>query len=229
MRFAPTRSTIYNHQPFTGQGVSLYVTIGATVKYRNLRLISGSILRGTEFDCGASSCLKTARRTYAASPVSGITFADTAFHSQTVSVDVRQYKNGVENESTGPQTITLDGSGNAATLGILGTATLLESIQRDGGVVRIRFQWLPSLTGLQPTSFTIIRTAGPTSPANVTENVSSGRQIVEIDTPALSDASAYTYKVRATSGATTLDILTGVAILADATGPTIPTVIAQEW
>lgn len=228
MRFAATRNTMYNHQPFTGQGVSLYITTGTTVKYRRLRLIAGSILRGTEFDCGASSVLKTARLTSAVSPVASFSVAKATYAGTTISIDVRQYKDGVENETVGYQTITLDGSGDPVAA-INGTATLLSTEQRDGGIVRIRFVWLPALTGLQPETFTAIRTAGPTSPANVDYTAGTGRQLIEIDTPALSDASPYTYKIRATSGATTSDVLTGISVTADATGPTAPTVVAEEW
>lgn len=229
MRFGPTRRTASIAEPFSGQGVSLYVTIGSSVQYRTLSLVSAG-LRGAERDIGAVvSNPKTTRVASASSPASTIAMAvDAAWYSQTIAVDARQYKDDVENETSDPRIITLDGSGNSVAE-ILGTATLLGSEQRDGGIVRIRFVWTPSEDGLQPDTFTAIRTAGPSSPANAAVSASTGRQLIEIDTPVLSDASAYTYKIQAASGATTLDILTGISITADATGPTAPSVTAVEW
>lgn len=230
MRFAPDANTIFNHQPFTGAGVSLYVTAGSSVQYRNKRLIHGSILRGTEFDCGATSVLKTARKTFAASPVSSISY--TVAPSATYAVDIRTFRDNVENETDNYRTrsITLD-SGGDDTSTIQGTATLLDYEKRDGGIVRLRFLWEPSADGVQPDTFTAIRTAGPTSPADIAVTVTAGiRTVVEIDTLALSDASAYTYKIQASLSAVTADVLTGISVTADATGPTAPTgVTAEEW
>lgn len=230
MRLAPDSNTIFNHQPFTGAGVSLYVTAGSSVQYRNLRLIHGSILRGTEFDCGGTSVLKTARKTFAASPVTEITA--TIDPSDTYEVDIRTYRDNVENESDNYRTrsVTVDGSGDDTST-IQGTATLLDYEKRDGGIVRIRFQWEPAADGVQPDTFTAIRTAGPTSPANASVTVDAGiRLLVEIDTPVLSDASAYTYKIQASLSAVTADVLTGISVTADATGPAAPSgVTAEAW
>ena len=230
MRLAPDDSTIFNHQPFTGSGVSLYVTAGSSVQYRNLRLIHGSILRGTEFDCGGTSVLKTARNTFAASPVTAITA--TIDPSDTYEVDIRTFRDNVENESDNYRTrsITVDGSGDDTST-IQGTATLLDYEKRDGGIVRIRFMWEPAADGVQPDTFTAIRTAGPTSPANASVTVDAGvRLLVTIDTPTLSDASAYTYKIQASLSAVTADVLTGISLTADATGPAAPSgVTAEAW
>ena len=214
---------IYTAAPFAGQGASLYVSIGTTVQYRDLSLDFGTSL-GTLPDV-----TKTTRVDSVSSPAAGITFAiDPAWLGQTISVDVRTFKDDVENESTDFQTIVLDGSGDETST-IDGTAELLDTDIRDGGVVRIRFTWTPGLTGLQPSTFTAIRTAGPTSPSNIVYTAGTGRQVIEIETGTLSDASAYTYKIQAASGATTLDVLTGITFTADATGPTAPTVTAEEW
>lgn len=235
MRFAPTESTLFNHQPFTGSGVSLYVTIGATVQYRNTRILCGSILRGTEFDCGAASVLKTSRATYDISPVSSLSFPKADYASQTITIDIRTFRDDVENESDNSRTITmtLDGSGDTVSE-ILGTATLLGNEQRDGGIVRLRFLWEPAAEGTQPDTFTAIRTAGPTSPANAAVVLDTSevglRLMIEIDTPTLSDASAYTYKVQASLSAVTADVLTGISVTADATGPDAPaSATAEAW
>lgn len=223
----------FNDRPFAGSGLSLYVTVGSTVQYRNLRLIDGNWIRGAVFDFGGTSVLKTARQSYGASPLSSITVAtNSAWLSQTISIDVRTFVDDVENESDNYriQRLTLDGAG-ADTSTIRGTATLLNYEQRDGGIVRIRFAWEPAADGAQPDTFTLIRTAGPSSPANIAVTVDAGvRLLIEIDTLALSDASAYTYKIQASVGAVTADVLTGISVTADATGPDAPSdVTAEAW
>ena len=224
MIFTQDESTIiYTAAPFAGQGASLYVSLGTSVQYRDLSLDFGTSLGALP------DVTKTTRVDSVSSPATGITFPiDPAWVGQTISVDVRTYKDDVENESTGFRTIVLDGSGDETNT-IDGEAVLLDTEIRDGGVVRIRFAWIPSLTGLQPTTFTAIRTAGPTSPSNIVYNATPGQRVSEIETGALSDASPYTYKIQAANGATTLDVLTGITFTADATGPTAPTVIAEEW
>lgn len=216
---------LHSAAPFSGQGVSLYVTIGSTCQYRDQRIDTGMSL-------GADpEITKTARIDSASSPVTSITPAwDSDWEGQTISVDIRQYKDNVENESTSWRTIDVDGSGDSAPT-IEGAATLLAVEQRDGGVCRIRFVWVPSLSGLQPDTFTAIRTAGPSSPVDAVYTVTTtGRQLIEIDTPALSDASAYTYKIQASSGAVDVDVLTGISVTADATGPTAPTgATGEAW
>lgn len=228
MRCAPTKNTVFSHQPFIGQGVSLYVSIGTAVRYRRLAAMCGHMVHGAEIDFSSGPVAKTARIDSAASPVTSITPAwNSDWEDETVSVDIRTYKDGVENESTNWRTIDIDGTGDSPAT-ISGTAVLLGLQQRDGGIVRIRFAWQPAFTGLQADTFTAIRTAGPTSPADVEYVAGTGRQLIEIDTPALSDASPYTYKIQAASGATTLDILTGITVTADATGPTAPTGLSAE-
>lgn len=212
-------NVIYTAAPFSGQGVSLYVTAGSTVQYREQWADSGDSLGVV------SSCLKTARVDSAASPVTELSLS--GLSDGTYAVSIRTFKDDVENESIDFQVVTISSGATSDTID--GTATLLNTKKRDGGIVRIRFAWAPAATGLQPELFTAIRTAGPTSPASVDYVPGSGYQVIEVDTPALSDASAYTYKIRATSGATTRDVLTGIIFTADATGPTAPTVTARSW
>lgn len=172
---------------------------------------------------------KTTRVDSVSSPASDITVPENPdWLSEAISIDIRTYKDNVENESTNWKTVTLDGGGDPV-IGLLGSATFLSADQRVGGVVRLRFVWIPEGTGLQPTSFTAIRTAGPTSPANAVKLAAVGRQLLEIDTPALSDSAPYTYKIQAANGAVTRDILTGIVFTADATGPTAPAMTAREW
>lgn len=228
-----SKRILYNDHPFTGDGVSLYATIGAAVQYRNLRIAHGRHIKGAggEFDLGATSVLKTARVASAAAPATEIEYTfPAAMHSGDVTLNVRRYKDDVENETiAGAQTVTLDGSGNIVT-SIDGTATLLSQQQRDGGVVRLRFIYTPAVTGATPVTFNATRTAGPSSPADADVSYVAGQRIYEIDTPALDDSSPYTYTVQAINGATSVDLLTGISVQADATGPPQPTTgSATPW
>jgi hypothetical protein len=221
---------LFVHAPFAGAGVSLYVTAGSSVRYRDARLFSRRWLQQGTFQFG-SDLSKTARVASAASPATSVEFdlAAAGLASQNVAINVRYYKDHVENETDGgEQLVTLDAGSNDAT-GILGTGLLLDTEIRDGGVVRLRFAYRPSLDGVQPATFTAVRTAGPTSPGNVSISYVAGQRDYEIDTPALNDAGNYTYKITAENGATTLDLLTGITFTADASGPAAPTVSATDY
>ncbi len=215
---------MHSAAPFAVQGVSVYASTTTPIVYREQRLDFGLSL-------GADPELtKTARVGFTASPDDEVGIVlDPSWYPGTVYVNVRQCADNVENESIVEQQIELDASGDTVSE-ILGTATLLSVQARDGGVCIISFSWEPSLQGIQPTSFTLIRTAGPSSPANISVTVVSGRQIVSITTLALLDSSGYTFKVQAANGATTLDVLTGISVQADATGPVAPTTLTlTEW
>lgn len=237
----------FNDAPFSGSGgTSLYATAGTSVRYRNVRVLSGGGRRrrrkgyvkgsGGVHDLSAASVLKTARIDSATDPTDEFTTALPASlipgsGTANVTFDVRRFALNVENESDNFRTVTVevDSSGDIVAA-ILGTGTLLNLEVRAGGVVRIRFRYNSVLDGTVPTQFVASRTAGPTSPSDATVSYVSGQAVYEIDTPALSDASAYTYKITAEAGAVTSDILTGISVTADATGPSAPTSgVAEAW
>lgn len=237
--------TPFTHEPFSGEGVSLYATVGTSVQYRNLRVLTGGTRRrrragwikgsGGNHDI-ANAVLKTARRDSVASPGTEIVWTlpaefIPALDTQNAVFDVRHYKDDVENENTnfGASTVPIDTNGDGQSE-ILGTAELVSVQTREGGDVRIRFAYTASLDGVQPTIFRAVRTAGPTSPADVEIEIIQGERHLEIDIPGLSDASAYTYKIVAENaeGTVTKDVITGITVTADATGPTAPTSISAE-
>ncbi|MBW3538755.1 MAG: hypothetical protein KY476_00645 [Planctomycetes bacterium] len=239
-RVITSHRNAYNDRPFAGEGVSVYAQLGTgPVTYRNLRLVGARRRRrkpirikgtGGVHDLAAASVLKTSRRTSAADPAVSQNWAlpgswIPAAGTQDVVFDVRRYADDVENESDNfrPRVVTIDttGAGNDQ---ILGTATLLDQTPLAGGIVRLRLAYQPHRDGIQPTVFRATRTAGPTIPADATVTVDAGTRLAEIDTPALSDAAPYTYTIRAenAAGTVTKDLLTGVSVTADATGPPAP-------
>jgi hypothetical protein len=231
MRLVPTRATRSN-RPFQGTGASLYIGSGspdpgpASIAYRNLRAwpIAGrfSALGGSKI--GGTNTLKTARVASVADPTAAFAYAlPGSLASKTVYAQVRTFKDDVENETTlSPARVDLDGAlADASTID--GTAILLSQVLNDGGIVTLRFKYQIALTGVQPLLFRIHRTAGPSSPADVTASFAAGQTVYEIQTPALLDSSPYTYQITAENGATVVVLLSGISIQADATGPTAAT------
>ncbi len=225
-----SRRIMANHRPFAGgqQGASLYVGWGNPdpgpdcIQFRRLRLLTGRWTKGSHFNFG-KGLVKISAVAQDVDPTTGFAYTlPIDGQPKTIYLQVRTFAADVECEHNfAPVRIVLDASNNDVT-GILGTALLLGTEKRDGGVVRIRFVWLPAPDGQQPDTFTAKRTAGPSSPADVAAPVTTDR-IQEIDTPALLDSAPYTYKITASIGATSLDVLTGIPVQADATGPPAPT------
>ncbi len=214
-----SHKSLRSHAPFAGTGASLY----ENGLFRRLRFISPRRLCGPESTCGGTNVNKTMRVDHVTSPTHQFPVDSVALASSTVPFQVRIFKDNLENESDfRPLTITFDGGGDDAT-GILGSLTYLSQQQLAGGIVRIYFRYAASRSGIQPVTFQAIRTAGPSSPAAGTTRFVIRKEFYSIDTPALSDASPYTYKIRAVNGATTADLATGISVTADATGPSAPT------
>lgn len=226
----------FNDRPFQGRGASLYATPGDTVLYRALRVLPHSRKRrnrcswikgqGQRHNIAAASVLKTTRVASAASPATEISYSlPLSFANQAVTFDVRQYADDVENTTDNFRTVVkeIDGALDDGT-GILGTAVLLSVEPRAGGVCRIRLNYLENPDGVQPTVFRASRTAGPSSPVSTTAGYSTGQRLVEIDTEPLIDSGPYTFKVTAenSGGTVTEDLIVGITVQADATGPAAP-------
>lgn len=216
------RRRIYSHRPFQTEGVSLYLAAGVSdpgasaIVYRNDRMDLPVSMR-------AFRTSKTNRVAFQAAPTESFTFDVSAYAGQSLRLQLRTCLDDAECEvSQGTRLLTLNGSGNDVT-GVAGSLVLLESEVRAGGDVRLRTRYTPSVSGVQPTSFTASRTAGPTTPSNVTVSYSGGDVYLDFDFTGLSSASAYTFKIFATASATDYDMLTGINVTADTTGPTAPT------
>lgn len=221
---------MFAHRPFEGEGYSLYANVGTSVKYRNTRILCDGVIGSVELAYGATNVEKTARKQEITA--GGTYTMPAAFDSQTVTFDVRHFKDDVENETTNYNTATvdIDGSGNTISK-IYGTATHIHTEARAGGICKIYIRYKAAKNGIQPKLFRLTRTAGPSAPADVTvSKVVNGQEVIEFITSALSDASAYTFKVVAENDSTTLDIITGLSVTAAATGPAAAsTATAEVW
>lgn len=232
MRLHSRRTRVaFNHQPFSGQGVSLYVGN----LYRNLHLLNSAgarplLVQGTDFPIGETNVSKTAR----IASTSGTAGAEvtlspdlSAYNESTIQLDLRHYKDHVESEVVHPRKITIDASGDAENK-IQGAYQAAGVQLRAGGVVRVRFWYLASSNGVAPETFSLSRTAGPTTPGDVSVNY-EGSGLYEIDTAALSDASAYTFDVIASNATLSVTRTLGaVTFTADASGPAAPTTATAE-
>jgi len=236
----------FNDAPFSGDGASLYVSAAGltTVRYRNIRIVGGGRRGGRlgwikgvggVFNIAAASVLKTNR-------VASVTSPDTftggnvwaipvglypgAGLTATFVADVRIHADDVENliSNYGLFQFTIDENGDLVSE-IKGTAVVTLNQARAGGVVRIQIRYDPARDGVQPDQFTLTRTAGPTSPADVVVGFTTGdASLVEFTTAALSDFSAYTFDIIAenTGTGTTKTVVSGLSVTADATGPIAP-------
>lgn len=223
------RNMILADNPFDGNGVSLYADAGETIHYRRPAVMNGRLIPSGSSKLRQNPIPRTERVAFVLAPETEIPYTiPEGWADETVTLQVRTFRDGVENEAIdGTKTFALDGSGVPVT-DITGTAVLLSTRKMDGGVVEIRFQWYEG-SGLPADTFQLIRTAGPTSPSNIVFDA-SGSGVYAVETAALSDASAYTFKIRAVNGSTTKDVLTGISVTADATGPSAPTSgSAEAW
>lgn len=215
---------IFSDRPYEGEGYNLYVNTGSTVQYRNQRLLSGLFLGPPP---------SASKGTHVGTITPGGTYdLPPEYANQDLVFDVRHFKDDVENETSNYKTahVTTDGALDEVS-GINGTGQFISQEIMAGGIVRIRFRYFPSTEGIQPDLFRLTRTAGPTSPADVTISLTVlTPTAIEFITGALSDVSPYTFKIVAENGADTKDLITGLSVTADATGPTEPTTAsAKAW
>ena len=241
------RGAIFNDHPFAGAGESLYQSaVDGEIRYRNIRVVPGAHrrrrrgggIKGTAgvHDLAAASVLKTNRVDSVTEPTAAGFSVDTSAISGlpgVVTWDVRRFDSHVENETEGYRTVAMELDVNGDEVGTIdGTAVLLGQTQLAGGAVTLRVRFTAARTGTTVARLRATRTAGPSSPADATTTIDGTSQIVEITTPALSDASDYTYTISAeNTGATiTANLITGITVTADATGPPAPTAVeAAAW
>jgi len=225
---------VFTDRPFAGSGISIYATAGQRVEYRNLRVLApgrrqrprtGWIKAGTNHNLAADSVRKTARRHFLEA-AAGTTVTPTLDLSQfpelaggTVAFDVRVFRDDVENETANYGVLRADlDSGFLEVLEIRGVAELLQVEIRAAGVVRFRWRWIPDADSTPPDQFRWLRTAGPTFPPDFV-TAANGAGLYETDSTALDDSAPYTFTLRAEAGSVTLDLLTGIVVQPDASGP----------
>lgn len=219
-----------------GYGVALYlgppgVDDPARINYRETRLLNASpfVVINDDWSPGGDYFIRETAVAIVKSPTTAISVVlDAAYTSVTFWCQIRTHQDSIENETIWrPFRVTVDGSQTGSNT-IDGTGLITGTVKLDGGGLRVQFLYLPATTGVQPTSFVLTRTSGPTSPADGTATYTPFKLDYTIDIPSLQDAGAYTFDLQATDGSAVATLGT-VAFTADATGPAaVQSLTAEE-
>lgn len=218
--------TLFAARPFAGgMGATLYAAAGdasieaTAIQYRRPVLMNAA-QQALSLSGGAFEKLSTAIEIVKQPDTfEAIDVLAQGWGSKTVWMQIRTHECEVENaQITGQRKYTFDADGDIVAP-ILGTARLIRSEKRDNGGWLFEFQYLPSPDGLQPAEFVLQRTAGPTSPADVETDSVPGAFYYSLEVAGLTDGGSYTFQILARNGSTTKDLLTGLSITADGSGP----------
>ncbi len=226
---------VFVDRAFEGEGVSVYASAGTEVKYRSGQCVNGLIVMGSKGSKYTQSpaTLRIAKVAYPGTSLNWTIPAEllpstgqTAF----ITFDVRHYKADVENLTTNynTQTIEIDDTGGLLQA-IMGTGKVTSQEQRTGGIVRIFFNYIPK-SGQNPDKFRLIRTSGPSSPADQTIPYSNGQRSYRFETTALLDSGPYGFTIRAenSDGSIWKDLVISLSVTADASGPPAATSVETE-
>lgn len=220
-------------RPYQGStiGASLYVgtPTEADIVYRRNKVVSPGVPFRTvgivTIAPGAAGSIPKSRRVaFVTDPTQTITYSlPAALQGVPVAFQIRTFRDDLENETIYRPVVTgTDGSGDQSDT-ILGTATVLDPIKLDGGGMRLKFVYIASAWGLQPTQFALVQTSGPGSLADVV--VSAAGSVNSIDITGLTDATAYGWNLEARNGAVSV-VLGAVTFTADSAGPSGVTAFA---
>lgn len=209
-----------------GPGVSLYIGPPGVddpeqIVFRKRRLLNGlSWFPLLSWTGGGEFFLHDSIVAQVTCPTEEITYSLPATYDDvTFWVQVRTFEGGLENQSIyRSQRVTVDADQNGSST-IDGTAIITGVIKLDDGGLRVQWLWLPAVTGIQPTTFVIRQTSGPTVLSDVETSVDTDIVINEADVVGLQDAGLYGFNLLAVTGASSRT-LASVSFTADATGPT---------
>jgi hypothetical protein len=90
-------------------------------------------------------------------------------------IDLRTHEAGLENQSLYRPRHIIVGVGEESDA-VLGTAALIRVVKLDGGDARIDFEYIASLSGAQPDSFTLRKLTGTGTIADVSVDFTSGQR-----------------------------------------------------
>lgn len=209
-----------------GYGVALYlgppgVDDPARITYRNIRCLGQHpfIPIGTVWDPGGDYFIRETAVAVVKSPTTQISVAlDATYTSVTFWCQIRTHQDSIENETIWRQIrVSVDASQDGDET-IDGTALIIATQKLDGGGLRLKWLYLPATTGLQPVSFALTPTSGPTTPDDATATYQNGRLDYSVDVTGLTDAGAYGWNLNAINGSVTTT-LTTVTFTADGSGP----------
>lgn len=210
------RGGCLTNRPFAGAlGVKVYAGLGGVenIRYRVNRVFAPGAVP-VNFDATNDVSVGSA-----ASPTAVVTFTSpVTWHSRDdIWLQLRTYAADIENESlTGARRLSLNSSGTSVTV-FTGSGRVLGVDAVAGGGASIRFTWSTARDSVNPLLFAAVRTAGPTSPATVTQ-ASTASRLQRIALSGLS-VGTYTFRIEARNGSLT-PVVIGTATVVVVAAPT---------
>lgn len=145
-----------------------------------------------------------------------------------LSCQVRTFADDYENETIYRPVVTGSDGGGDQSDTIQGTGLVLTVEKLDGGGMLVTFAYTASASGLQPTSFALVKTSGAGTVADVVIDA-TGDRVDQIQVDALTDGVTYEFDIEARNGAIAV-VLDSLTFTADAAGPADPSsVVATPY
>lgn len=142
-------------------------------------------------------------------------------------LDLRTHEAGLENQSLYRPRHIIVGVGEESAA-VLGTAALIRVVKLDGGDARIDFEYLASLSGAQPDSFTLRKLTGTGTIADVSVDFVSGQRDYSGTITGMTSGLTYTFRLFGVVGAEETELIATITVVADGDGPSALTVTYAE-
>lgn len=142
-------------------------------------------------------------------------------------VQLRTHEAGLENTTIfRPQQVVV--GEDELSSEILGTANLLQVVKLDGGDARMDFEYLASLSGAQPESFTIRKLTGTGTIADVSVTYVTDQRDYQATVTGMTSGLTYTFRLFGVSNSVETQLIATITVVADADGPAELTVTYEE-
>lgn len=197
-------------RPFSGSGVSIYVALDGELTYRSAIIQKHDT--NTLKDAPSSFCQRVASASaVAGGSVDEVVAIDPSWDGENVQIDVRPYANGFERIADAPIVRAID-SGDVNDAAVI-TAALTRNETRKAGDVVLAIRATVDPVGTAVTW--LLEVSGEDDVTGTDEG--NGRIVFRANYT----EGSYTGVISATVGGVRSEILTGIAIVTDSTGPTL--------
>jgi hypothetical protein len=217
---------VFVHRPFQGQGASVYAGIGQP-RYRKPRMMPDRPIP-LEMAFTSDKTARIASEAGTGELAIDATLSDELIDNPNVAIDVRHYRDDVENDSCRPQLVSVDSSGDGEDV-ISGRAILILPVElRDGGGIRIHFRYEHDRG--TPARFRLTCLSGPTSPDDVEVTYTvPGRYEADVAAVDVSDGDyEFELSIEDDPGDVTLTLLPLIEVTVETSGPDAPTILTAE-
>lgn len=138
-------------------------------------------------------------------------------------IDLRTHEAGLENQSLYRPRHIIVGDGEESDA-VLGSASLIRVQKLDGGDARIDFEYIASLSGAQPESFTLRKLTGTGTIADVSVTFVSGQRDYSGTITGMTSGVTYTFRLFGVVGVVETQLIATITVIADGDGPAALTV-----